>query len=271
LRAVWVFGAGGFQPAGALGGSWARRAAVRHLDKMAVHPLTPRRLGLPPAETSGSVPGEGGPGSTDSGSTEPVVDAGAALGDSGSEEPVTDAGSVPVDSGGDVVDASDLPEQDGGHRRGHRRRGSRCRADVCVPMTVYGPMPCTDDTECVESYGEGWYCDQENTYDDGCGNTTVWPVCIQGSTVGRRRSRFRRGRRRTGCHGGRRRTGCHGGRRRSGCRRGRVCAEHGLRAHAVHRRRPVREDNGEGGTGDQENSYGDGCGGTSVWPICKES
>ena len=49
----------------------------------------------------------------------------------------------------------------------------------CEPGVIYGPQPCDSDAACVESYGEGWYCDEENSYSDGCGGTIEWPVCKQ--------------------------------------------------------------------------------------------
>jgi hypothetical protein len=49
--------------------------------------------------------------------------------------------------------------------------------DNCEPAAYYGPPPCTDDQECVTQDGTGWYCDQENTFLDGCGQQVTWPVC----------------------------------------------------------------------------------------------
>jgi hypothetical protein len=36
---------------------------------------------------------------------------------------------------------------------------------------------CSSDEECVAQHDEGWYCDKENAYDDGCGGKAVWPEC----------------------------------------------------------------------------------------------
>jgi hypothetical protein len=47
----------------------------------------------------------------------------------------------------------------------------------CEPMAYYGPPPCDSDEECANAYGEGWYCDKENTFSDGCGGQSTWPVC----------------------------------------------------------------------------------------------
>lgn len=46
----------------------------------------------------------------------------------------------------------------------------------CEPMDMYGPPPCTDDSDCA-SYGEGFYCDKTHTVDDSCGQPMEWPVC----------------------------------------------------------------------------------------------
>lgn len=54
----------------------------------------------------------------------------------------------------------------------------------CEPMAFYGPQPCADDDECQADHGAGWYCDLENTFSDGCGNSTVWPVCAEETVVG---------------------------------------------------------------------------------------
>ena len=43
--------------------------------------------------------------------------------------------------------------------------------------TIYGPPECSSDEECVQTEGEGYYCDKENKMDDGCGDETVWSVC----------------------------------------------------------------------------------------------
>ena len=51
--------------------------------------------------------------------------------------------------------------------------------EECEPMAYYGPQPCQTDADCVEWYGEGWYCDDSNTFDDGCGNMSTWPMCEQ--------------------------------------------------------------------------------------------
>ncbi|MBM4372479.1 MAG: hypothetical protein FJ098_12540 [Deltaproteobacteria bacterium] len=51
------------------------------------------------------------------------------------------------------------------------------RAERCEPSSVYGPKPCHSDEECVKDYGEGWYCDLEHSYSDGCGGRIDWPVC----------------------------------------------------------------------------------------------
>jgi hypothetical protein len=47
----------------------------------------------------------------------------------------------------------------------------------CEPSNVYGPKPCRGDDECREEHGEGWYCDEEHYYNDGCGGKNFWPIC----------------------------------------------------------------------------------------------
>jgi len=47
----------------------------------------------------------------------------------------------------------------------------------CPPMAFYGPKPCDTDEECQKDNGAGWYCDKENSYDDGCGGKITWPMC----------------------------------------------------------------------------------------------
>ncbi len=46
----------------------------------------------------------------------------------------------------------------------------------CEPMDMYGPPPCTDDTECAQ-YGQDYYCDKTHVVNDSCGNPMEWPVC----------------------------------------------------------------------------------------------
>jgi hypothetical protein len=48
--------------------------------------------------------------------------------------------------------------------------------DPCPEVAYYGPPPCSSDEECVAANGEGWVCDEENTF--GAGDCAVsWPVC----------------------------------------------------------------------------------------------
>jgi hypothetical protein len=47
----------------------------------------------------------------------------------------------------------------------------------CDPVSVYGPKPCDSDLECRQDYGPEWYCDDEHSYDDGCGGEMNWPIC----------------------------------------------------------------------------------------------
>ena len=49
----------------------------------------------------------------------------------------------------------------------------------CEPKKVYGPPPCHSDEQCVERFGEGWYCNKDHSYNDGCGGKIIWPVCSE--------------------------------------------------------------------------------------------
>jgi len=51
------------------------------------------------------------------------------------------------------------------------------KLDGCQPVALYGPKPCADDPECATAYGAGWYCDKNNAVSDGCGHTSIWPIC----------------------------------------------------------------------------------------------
>ena len=51
------------------------------------------------------------------------------------------------------------------------------KAALCEPNSVYGPQPCDSDEWCVEELGEGWYCNKDHFYDDGCGGRIDWPTC----------------------------------------------------------------------------------------------
>jgi len=53
--------------------------------------------------------------------------------------------------------------------------------DYCDPVAIYGPPPCYSDQECIDEYGDNWYCDQDNTFPNGCGDTTTWPICRDSS------------------------------------------------------------------------------------------
>jgi hypothetical protein len=54
-----------------------------------------------------------------------------------------------------------------------------CGSLLCEPAAVYGPKPCGSDQECVDEYGEGWYCDKDHAYGDGCGGENKWPICMK--------------------------------------------------------------------------------------------
>ncbi len=55
------------------------------------------------------------------------------------------------------------------------------RAD-CTPYAYYGPRTCATDADCEAENGSGWYCDESNSYDDGCGGRIPWPLCRPGGT-----------------------------------------------------------------------------------------
>ena len=120
-------------------------------------------------------------GATDAGPT----DIGPAdVNDTADSSPAIFYGPVRVDSGPtdaatDTVDVKDagistlygpLPVDSGPSEQ------DTSKAD-CVPPPIYGPKPCQSDVECVDENSEGWYCDKNNTFDDGCGGKITWPVC----------------------------------------------------------------------------------------------
>jgi len=47
----------------------------------------------------------------------------------------------------------------------------------CLPMVSYGPPPCTTNDQCVNDFGVGYVCNQNNPVDDGCGGTVNLPIC----------------------------------------------------------------------------------------------
>ncbi|MDX9721361.1 MAG: hypothetical protein RBU37_11495 [Myxococcota bacterium] len=53
------------------------------------------------------------------------------------------------------------------------------QTEDCTPATWYGPPPCEADQECQDAYGPTWYCDQEATVVDSCGNTVAAPSCAE--------------------------------------------------------------------------------------------
>lgn len=54
----------------------------------------------------------------------------------------------------------------------------------CEPMAYYGPMPCTDDAQCVQANGPGYRCDKSAGFADPCGNYVSWPMCVQSVDAG---------------------------------------------------------------------------------------
>ncbi len=111
--------------------------------------------------------------------------------------------------------------------------------DGCLARALYGPLACTGDADCVKwQGGPGWYCDKKNTFDDGCGTKTAWPVC--------------------------RSTAKDAGPGQDGCQ-----------PVALYGPKPCQNDaecvtsNGPGWYCDLKNSFGNGCGGINTWPICR--
>ncbi|MDY0004742.1 MAG: hypothetical protein RBU30_25825 [Polyangia bacterium] len=105
-----------------------------------------------------------------------------------------------------------------------------CRAMECEPAAFYGPQPCQDNDECETQYGVGWYCDQDNAYDDGCGNTYTWPVC-----------------------------------REATCEPAAYYGPPPCETDAE-----CIAENGAGWYCDTANTYEDDCGNSYTWPVCKE-
>ena len=107
--------------------------------------------------------------------------------DSGGDEVLADAA---LDGGHDL-DAPDAPPPDGNDEELAVLYGPQPvdvvdegqPADVvqtdCPPMVAYGPPPCDSDEDCVQWFGEGWVCDKDNSFPDGCGGTTTWPACVE--------------------------------------------------------------------------------------------
>ena len=91
------------------------------------------------------------------------------------EQPRAYYGPVPMDTVGDLPSPVDVvddapPPVDTIHE-------DAVPAADCPPMAYYGTPPCASDQECVDLYGEGWYCDEENSFSDGCGGSITWPMC----------------------------------------------------------------------------------------------
>ena len=57
-------------------------------------------------------------------------------------------------------------------------------ADGCQPMTYYGPMPCTDDAQCIAANGPGYRCAKEYGFNDPCGGFVSWPTCLPSVDAG---------------------------------------------------------------------------------------
>lgn len=55
--------------------------------------------------------------------------------------------------------------------------------DGCAPVALYGPPPCSNDADCQATHGDGWYCDLDNSFGNGCGEMVTWPTCREGETA----------------------------------------------------------------------------------------
>ena len=115
------------------------------------------------------------------------------------------------------------------------------KTDACEPVALYGPKPCTSDDECITDHGGGWYCDKSNTFGNGCGGTSTWPICRQRTTPD-----------------------------------GGVKPPDGCMPVALYGPPPCNTDDdcvkwyGAGYTCNKNNTYSNGCGGTSTWPVCEK-
>jgi hypothetical protein len=113
--------------------------------------------------------------------------------------------------------------------------------DGCMPVALYGPKPCLSDSECVTLKGAGWYCDQNNPVNDGCGHQSTWPVCKSGVVADA------------------------GPVKLDGCM-----------PAALYGPKPCADDAecatqyGAGWYCDKDNPVNDGCGHVSTWPVCKK-
>lgn len=66
--------------------------------------------------------------------------------------------------------------------------GAGCPVDAYGPQPAYGiqdecdepPVACIDDQECIDDNGEGWYCDEQALWDDGC-DIYEHPQCVDGN------------------------------------------------------------------------------------------
>jgi hypothetical protein len=112
--------------------------------------------------------------------------------------------------------------------------------DGCIPVALYGPKPCQNDSECVADHGAGWYCDLTNSFGNGCGGISTWPMCRPASTDAG------------------------------------IATRDGCIPAALYGPKPCQSDTdcqswyGAGYTCDKTNTYNDGCGHNTTWPICKK-
>lgn len=117
------------------------------------------------------------------------------------------------------------------------------RPDGCTPNALYGPLPCGSDADCVTQMGAaGWYCEQVNLGDDGCGKAATWPACVKRDVP-------------------------DAGPVDAGPAPRDACAPVPLYGP---RQCQADADCGDAGqVCDQDNTFSDGCGGQVRWPVCR--
>ena len=174
------------------------------------------------------------------------------------------------------------------------------RPDACAPAAYYGPQPCGSDEDCSSRHGEGWYCDLANSYGDGCGNTTPWPLCRESVDAGAPDSGADAGCEPAAYYGPIECTGDSDCEQQHGagwyceldpstpCAGGGWCRESvdagtpdagvpdACEPAAYYGPQPCQSNQecvtqyGEGWYCDEQNQAADGCGNTVVWPVCKQ-
>jgi hypothetical protein len=98
---------------------------------------------------------------------------GCSSSDTQQNPPVTPADDGAIDQGSPDIGAGGSSDAATGDRVTPLDAGGDC------PMVaVYGPQPCSEDTDCQQRYGAGWYCDKAAGYTNSCsGEFLSWPLC----------------------------------------------------------------------------------------------